>query len=76
MRGGDESLERAPVMPSLKKRFSGLWVDESGLSSVEYVLLLAFIGGAIFVGVQELANAVESNIIDTASCIETGGGTC
>ena len=63
-------------MPSLKKRLSGLWADESGISSVEYALLLAFMGGAILVGAEGLANAVENKMTDTATCIETGGGTC
>ena len=74
--GGDASLERTFVMPSLKKRLSGLCADESGISSVEYALLLAFIGGAILVGAEELATAVENKLIDTASCIETGGAVC
>ena len=63
-------------MPSLKKRLSRLWTDESGISSVEYALLLAFIGGAIIVGAEELSDAVMGKMTDTASCIETGGGTC
>ena len=63
-------------MPSLKKRLSRLWADESGISSVEYALLLAFIAGAIIVGAEELADAVAGKMTDTASCIETGGGTC
>ncbi len=63
-------------MPSLKKPLSGLWADQSGISSVEYALLLAFIGGAIIVGAEELATAVENKLTDTASCINTGGVIC
>ena len=64
-------------MPSLKKKhLSGLWADESGISSVEYALLLAFVAGAIIVGAEELATAVADQLTDSASCIETGGASC
>ncbi len=76
MRGGDESLERTFVMPSIKKRLSGLWADQGGISSVEYALLLSFVAGGILLGAEELANAVAEKLNDTANCIETGGGTC
>ena len=56
--------------------FKNLWADESGISSVEYALLLAFVAGGIILGAEELANAVADELIDTASCIESGGGTC
>ncbi len=64
------------MVPSLIKRLRGLWADESGISSVEYALLLAFVGGAVLVGAEELADAVTNQLVDSASCIETGGGTC
>ncbi len=76
MRGSDESLERAFVMPSVKKCLSSLWADQSGITSVEYALLLAFIGGAILVGAEELATAVEGKMVDTASCIRSNGAVC
>ena len=63
-------------MPSLKKRLRGLWADESGVSAVEYVLLLALIGSAIILGAAELGSAVVDKLVGTASCIETGGVTC
>ncbi len=63
-------------MPDLKKRFSGLWTDRSGISSVEYVLLLAFVAGGILLGAEELATAVADQLTYSASCIETGGATC
>ncbi len=55
-----------------------LWNDESGISSVEYALLLAFIAAGIIFAAQELSNAVENEMTDTASCIESSGssGTC
>ena len=53
-----------------------LWSDESGISSVEYALLLAFIAAGIIVAAEELANAVGNEMLDTASCIETNGASC
>ena len=57
-----------------------LWSDESGISSVEYALLLAFIAAGIIVAAETLSNAVENEMLDAASCIETGastgGGSC
>ncbi len=60
-------------MPSLKKHFGGLWANQSGISSVEYALLLSFIGGAILLGAQDLSSAVENKMLDTATCIKIGG---
>ncbi len=62
-------------MRSIRQLLARLWADESGISSVEYALLLAFVGGGILLGAEELADAVADKMIDTASCIETGGGT-
>ncbi len=57
-----------------------LWNDESGISSVEYALLLAFIAAGIIVAAETLSNAVENEMLDAASCIENGttagGGSC
>ncbi len=63
-------------MPSLKKRLRGLWADESGISAVEYVLLLALVGSAIILGAIELGDAVADNLTTTASCIDTDGASC
>ncbi len=60
--------------------FKNLWTDESGISSVEYALLLAFIAAGIIVAAEELSNAVENEMLDAANCIENGtavgGGSC
>ncbi len=63
-------------MPSLKKHLRGLWADESGVSAVEYVLLLALIGGTLIVGASEMGFVVEDKLTTTAVCIQTNGGTC
>ncbi len=57
-----------------------LWADESGISSVEYALLLAFIGGGIILAAGELSGAVSNDMNDTAAlfaedtCGNDGGG--
>ncbi len=49
--------------------------DESGISSVEYALLLAFIAAGINTAAELLSNAVENELTETAACIE-GNATC
>ncbi len=57
------------------KFLARLWDDESGISSVEYALLLAFVAAGIILGAEALANSVEGEMVQAASCIE-GTGTC
>ena len=57
------------------KFLSHLWNDESGISSVEYALLLAFVAAGIIFGAELLSNAVENEMTDTANCIEDNA-TC
>ena len=52
-----------------------LWRDESGISAVEYALLLAFIGGGIILAAEELANAVQNQMTETANCISSGNAS-
>ena len=49
-----------------------IWNDESGISSVEYALLLAFIAAGIIVAAEVLSNAVKNEMTDTAACLENG----
>ncbi len=60
--------------------FQKLWNDESGISSVEYAMLLAFVAAGIIVSVEQLGNAVGGELEDAASCISQGttdgGGSC
>ncbi len=58
----------------MTKFLSQLWTDESGISSVEYALLLAFVAAGIIVAAAELSDAVSNEMQDAASCIE-GDGT-
>ncbi len=56
-----------------------LWNDESGISSVEYALLLAFVAGGIIASAELLANAIGEEMGEVARCISQGttaGGGC
>ncbi len=76
MRDSDESLKGTFVMPSLIKRLSGLWADESGVTAVEYVLLLALVGTTLILGAGEMGNVVTDKLTTASVCIGTDGGTC
>ncbi len=59
-------------MKKTKWVLAGLWRDESGISSVEYALLLAFIAAGIITAAELLSNAVENEMTETAACLESG----
>ncbi len=54
----------------MTKFLSNLWSDESGISSVEYALLLAFVAAGIIVAADGLSDAVSGEMNDAADCIE------
>ncbi len=56
----------------MRRFFERLWNDESGISSVEYALLLAFVAAGIIASAELLSNAVSEEMQDAASCISTG----
>ena len=58
----------------MRKFLSRLWNDESGISSVEYALLLSFVAAGIIVAASELGYAVNSEMTLAAICLESG--TC
>jgi Flp pilus assembly pilin Flp len=58
----------------MRKFLSHLWNDESGISSVEYALLLSFVAAGIIFGASELSLSVNSKMTVTAICLD--GGTC
>ena len=58
------------------KFLTKLWQDESGISSVEYALLLAFVAAGIIIGAEVLSTAVENEMKSAASCISTGTPGC
>ena len=57
-------------MYGLKQFFTRLWNDESGISSVEYALLLAFVAAGIIAAAEVLSNAVENEMCETALAID------
>ena len=59
-------------MKTIINRFSRIWQDESGISSVEYALLLAFVAAGLIVGAQALSTAVQGEMNTAANCITTG----
>ncbi len=56
----------------MSKFLTKLWQDESGISSVEYALLLAFVAAGIIIGADILSQAVEDEMTDAANCINNG----
>ena len=56
----------------MRKFITKLWRDESGISSVEYVLLLALVGSAIILGASFLGQEVGLQLNETAQCIQDG----
>ncbi len=60
------------------KRFSTkLWSDEHGISSVEYVLLLAIIGSTLIMGATLLGSAVSGELFEAALWFgDTVGNNC
>jgi Flp pilus assembly pilin Flp len=51
------------------KCLNNLWSDESGISSVEYALLLAFVAAGIIVAADALSEAVSNEMGQAATCI-------
>ena len=57
-------------MGATRRFLARLWPDESGISSVEYALLLAFIAAGIFSAAELLSNAAENEMKDTAALFD------
>ncbi len=54
---------------------NNLWNDESGISSVEYALLLAFVAAGIILAADQLSDAVSGEMNEAALCITNGDAT-
>ena len=65
-------------MKKSTKFLARLWSDESGISSVEYALLLAFIAAGVAIAADQLGSAVETEINEAANCVSAtvAAGTC
>ncbi len=59
----------------MRKFLSNFWNDESGISSVEYALLLAFVAAGIIMAADSLSNAVSNQMNDAGDCIEGADST-
>ena len=57
-------------MQDIRKFLTEFWNDESGISSVEYALLLAFVAGGIIIAADELSTAVQGEMTESANCID------
>ena len=68
------SEEGRAGMRAAKRFLARLWSDEHGISSVEYVLLLAIIGGTLIMGAEMLGSAVSSELFEAA--LWFGDDTC
>ncbi len=58
------------------KLLSNFWNDQSGISSVEYALLLAFVAAGIILAADQLSDAVSGQMNDAGTCITTGTTGC
>ena len=63
---------------TITRILSRFWQDDSGISSVEYALLLAFVAAGIIIAADQLSNAVSNEMVETAElldgCSNGGGG--
>ncbi len=50
--------------------FQRFLADESGIASVEYALLLAFVAGGIIIGAEGISSAVQGEIERAADCVD------
>ena len=56
-------------MKKITTLINDFWNDESGISSVEYALLLAFVAGGIILGAEALSEAVQGEMNDAAATL-------
>ena len=63
--------DRAPIGPPAR-----LWRDQSGIFSVAFAVLPAFVSTGIITVATGLGDAIENGMEDTASGIETGTTGC
>ncbi len=57
-------------MCKIGRRIAGFCADESGISSVEYALLLSIAGAGIAMGAEFLGSAVSDRMIEVAGCFD------
>ena len=60
-------------MRKLLRHVKALWNDERAISSIEYAMLLAMIGGGIIAAADMRSNAVTNELSETAILLDGGG---
>lgn len=60
------------VVSKIGKFLAKLWNDESGVSAVEYALVLALVGSALILGASFLGQEVGLQLDETAQCLQAG----
>ncbi len=66
------SVRGISVVRTTGKFLARLWNDESGVSAVEYVLLLALVGSTLIIGASFLGLEVGLQLNETATCLQAG----
>ena len=61
-------------MDKIRRNLWMLWRDERAISSVEYAMLLAFVGASIIAAADSLSNAVSNEFLETAFVLDGDGG--
>jgi Flp pilus assembly pilin Flp len=56
----------------MSKFLKTFWADESGISSIEYALLLAFVAAGVAVAAGLLGEAVNDKLDWATTCITSG----
>ena len=56
----------------MSKFLKTFWADESGISSIEYALLLAFVAAGVALAATSLGDAVNDKLGWAATCITSG----
>ena len=63
-------------MDKFRRYLRGFWRDRRAISSVEYALLLAFVGASIIAAADSLSNAVSNEFLETTFVLDGGGDGC
>jgi Flp pilus assembly pilin Flp len=60
----------------MSKFLKTFWADESGISSIEYALLLAFVAAGVALAASNLGTSVGDKLEWAKGCIDSTTGTC
>jgi Flp pilus assembly pilin Flp len=54
----------------MKEFLTSFWINESGISAVEYTLLLTFVAAGIIAAAGAMGTSVEGEMMQAADCID------